>query len=165
VAWIVSGIVSRDTNTYSLINQLLTGLLVITASFCYAELGAMMPSTGGDFDYLKRAYGDSTAFAFAWFYFWISKTGSLAIISTVFGNYIVNLFNGLNNDDDGDASDDMTAKGIAVGLIIILTGLNFLGVKESSGVVNFLTVLKIGLVVTVCLVGVYYVSKHQDILT
>lgn len=138
------------------------GLLVITASFCYAELGAMMPSTGGDFDYLNKAYGQSTAFAFAWFYFWISKTGSLAIISTVFGNYIVNLFKGLNNDDDS-SSDDFTSKGIAMGLIIILTGLNFLGVKESSGVVNFLTVLKIGLVVTVCLVGVYHVSKNQSL--
>ena len=123
-----------------------------------------MPSTGGDFDYLNRAYGESTAFSFAWFYFWISKPGSLAIISTVFANYIVNLLEGLNNDDDEDSDSrtDFTAKGIAIGLIIILTGLNCLGVKESSGVVNFLTVLKIGLVVTVCLVGVYHVTKRQD---
>lgn len=33
------------------------GMLVILASFCYAELGAYMPSTGGDFDYIRKAYG------------------------------------------------------------------------------------------------------------
>ena len=36
----------------------ISGILVMLTSFCYLELGSIMPSAGGDFDYLKRAYGD-----------------------------------------------------------------------------------------------------------
>lgn len=108
--------------------------------------------------------GDLPAFSFAWFFFWISKTGSLAIISTVFGNYVVKLFAGLNSDDDTTESE-WEAKSLAVGLIILLTGLNMLGVKKSSTVVNLLTVLKILLIITVAAVGVYYCSRHHAVLS
>ena len=64
------------------------GGLVYCSALSYMELAALMPSAGGDFSFLKRAYGDNAAFIFAWYNFWISKTGSQAIIATVFGEYI-----------------------------------------------------------------------------
>lgn len=142
----------------ALVSWCISGILVITASFCYAELGAMMPSTGGDFDYLYRAYGDSAAFSFAWFYFWISKTGSQAIVATVFGNYVVKLFTGLG-DSDGN---ETLSKLFAVCLLISLTLLNCLGVKSSKFIANALTGLKLCLVLILCVTGIYYVSKKQQ---
>ena len=62
-----------------------SGMLVFFCSSCYIELGGMMPSAGGDFDYLTRAFGDRAAFAFAWYNFFIGKSGSQAIIATIFG--------------------------------------------------------------------------------
>lgn len=118
----------------------------------------MMPSTGGDFDYLYRAYGDSAAFSFAWFYFWISKTGSQAIVATVFGNYVVKLFTGLG-DSDGN---ETYSKILAVGLLITLTLLNCLGVQSSKFIANTLTGLKLTLVVVLCISGIYYVSEKQQ---
>ena len=47
------------------------GLLVSNTCLVYSELAAMIPTAGGDFDYLRRAYGDKAAFAFAWFNFWV----------------------------------------------------------------------------------------------
>lgn len=52
----------------------IAGVLVMMASFCYAELGSIIPSSGGDYDYLKRAYGDQVAFSFAWFNFFVVST-------------------------------------------------------------------------------------------
>jgi amino acid transporter len=57
----------------TLVMWFVSGILVITASFCYAELGAMLPSAGGDYEYLVAAYGESAGFMFAWYFFWISK--------------------------------------------------------------------------------------------
>lgn len=137
----------------------LSGFLVMIASLCYAELGAMIPSTGGDFDYLNRAYGKSAAFSFAWFLFWISKPGSQAIIATVFGNYVVRIFTGLNNSSDGSYE----AKAAGVLLIISLTLVNCVGVHATSAVANFLTATKLILVGVVVFSGVYHVSNKQGI--
>mmetsp|Transcript_22246 Transcript_22246/g.37703 ORF Transcript_22246/g.37703 Transcript_22246/m.37703 type:complete len:500 (-) Transcript_22246:235-1734(-) len=151
----------------ALIAWTISGVLVITAALCYAELGAMMPSSGGDYEYLLTVYGKPTAFSFAWFYFWIAKTGGQAIISTVFGNYIIKLYSGLRDtdddgDDDGSEGQPYVAKAFAMGLIVLMTVLNMLGVKESSFVVNSLTALKLALVVVLCGSGIYYVSKTTD---
>jgi amino acid transporter len=136
-----------------------SGFLVIVASMCYAELGAMIPSTGGDFDYLNRAYGKSAAFSFAWFLFWISKPGSQAIIATVFGNYVVRIFTGLNNSSDGSPA----AKAAGVLLIIVLTLVNCVGVHATSSVANLLMVTKLALVALVVAAGIYRVSDSQEI--
>jgi amino acid transporter len=151
----------------ALVAWTISGVLVITAALCYAELGALMPSSGGDYEYLLKVYGKSTAFSFAWFYFWIAKTGGQAIISTVFGNYIIKLYSGLRDtdddgDDDGSEGNPYVAKSFAMGLIVIMTTLNMLGVKESSFVVNSLTALKLALVAVLCFSGIYYVSKNTD---
>ena len=142
----------------ALIAWSVSGFLVIIASFCYAELGSMIPTTGGDFDYLKLAYGKSAAFSFAWFLFWISKPGSQAIIATVFGNYVLRLFTGLNNSSD----DSFAAKAAGVLLIIVLTLVNCIGVHATSVVANVLMVTKLGLVALVVAAGIYGVSKDQD---
>lgn len=106
----------------------LAGILSIAASVCYAELGALMPNAGGDFEYLKKSYGDTCAFSFTWFNFWVSQGGSIAIIATVFGNYMVTLFVGLS----APTSNSTPSKIAAILLICILATLNCRCIKESS---------------------------------
>ena len=53
----------------------------------YGRLGGMMPTAGGDFDYLRRAFGDRAAFSFAWYNFFVGKSGSQAIIATMSGQH------------------------------------------------------------------------------
>ena len=108
--------------------------------------------------------GELPSFSFAWYFFWINKPGSLAIISTVFGNYVIKLFIGLSNDDD-TTEKQWEAKGLAIALIIVSTVLNFMGVKESTLIVNFLTVLKILLIVLVAAVGIYYSTQHSNTIS
>ena len=58
----------------------------------YGRLGGMMPTAGGDFDYLRRAFGDRAAFSFAWYNFFVGKSGSQAIIATMSGQHTHTLF-------------------------------------------------------------------------
>jgi len=125
--------------------------LVAVASLCYCELGASIPSAGGDAEYLRQAYGDGAAFVFVWTNFWILKPGSQAIIATVFGEYLVTAMHprsafGSNGDDDGDdgalddvgddddgslvsSADALAARWLGVGAIVGLTALNCFGVR------------------------------------
>lgn len=120
----------------------------------------MMPNTGGDIEYLKRAYGKSASFSFSWFLFWISKPGSQAIISTVFGNYLVTVFTGLDNADKNSTNSKIAA----VALIIISTIVNCFGVQTSSAITNTLTITKLTLVVLVVLSGATYLARNQSAL-
>mmetsp|Transcript_23192 Transcript_23192/g.34018 ORF Transcript_23192/g.34018 Transcript_23192/m.34018 type:complete len:491 (-) Transcript_23192:227-1699(-) len=134
----------------------ISGVLSIAAALCYAELGAMLPTTGGDFVYLRRAYGKTAAFSFVWFNFWVAQPGSQAIIATVFGNYIVTLFTGL----DQTTSNSTPSKAAAVLIIAVLVGVNCGGVRESSMLNKTLTAAKVVMLLCVIAAGVVYGCSH-----
>jgi amino acid transporter len=67
---------------------LLGGVLGVLGGLCYAELAAAFPSQGGDYRFLKLAYGPRVGFLFAWARFAVINTGSLALLGFVFGDYL-----------------------------------------------------------------------------
>lgn len=111
--------------------------LVAVASQCYCELGASVPSAGGDAEYLRLAYGDRAAFVFVWTKFWVLKPGSQAIIATVFGQYLEAALGGaaVGATDDGGGSS-WVATLLAVACIWALTANNCLGVRETANLQN-----------------------------
>jgi len=135
------------------------GALVVISSFSYMELAAMIPSAGGDFAYIQRAYGDDAAFCFAWYIFWVGKTGSQAIVSTIFGQYFTYLVAG---GDLGDASTLSTV--FAVILTVVLAAINCMGIRESSNLQNVLTVIKLVLIFGVFVGGMAYAMGSPDTL-
>ena len=149
-----------------LISWSLSGILVTLAAQCYLELGAMMPSAGGDFDYLKRAYGEQAAFSFAWYNFFVGKTGSQAIIATIFGRYFQSVIKGdtssLLSDDTSADEDTITTKLLGVGLITIITIINCAGIKESAVVSIVLTSIKVLLVIMVFIFAIVYASHSNS---
>jgi len=144
-----------------------SGLLVILNSQVYAELGAMIPTTGGDYDYLLRAYGSQAAFSFAFFNFFISKTASQAIIASVFGRYCEAAFVtdagvGGGAAAPGGGGETVVAKFAAVASIVALTALNCAGIRESAAVQQLLTALKLCLVVVLFATAVAYATHHPE---
>lgn len=140
-----------------------SGALVWLCSNCYIELGGMMPTAGGDFDYLNRAYGERAAFAFAWYNFFIGKTGSQAIIATIFGRYfqavlVGNIHSILDNESSSGDSETFVTTALAVILVIFITILNCCGVKESAVLSVILTSTKVLLVLSVFVFAIFYVS-------
>lgn len=140
-----------------------SGILVMLASQCYLELGGMMPSAGGDFDYITKAWGDRMGFAFAWFNFFVGKTGSQAIIATIFGRYFSAVINGSTSDlKENDQSESSLDKLLAISLIIFITCLNCAGIKESALVSIVLTSIKVILVLSVFVFSAIYATSKSS---
>src|SRR5262245_58967570 len=70
---------------------LLGGVISLIGALCYAELATAYPHTGGDYHYLRRAFGQDMAFLFAWARMMVLQTGSIAMLGFVFGDYAAQL--------------------------------------------------------------------------
>lgn len=141
-----------------------SGILVFLAAQCYLELGGMMPSAGGDFDYIGRAFGDRTAFSFAWFNFFVSKTGSQAIIATIFGRYFEAVVSSNTSHlvNASGQNETPTSKALAVLSIVVITALNCAGIKESAYVSIFLTTIKVLLVLSVFTFAIIFAASSKE---
>ncbi len=119
------------------------GLFSFLGALCYAELAAMFPRSGGDYIYLKEAYGNVLAFLFAWSELLITRTGSVAAVALWFGEYLCALF----------SLTDVFIRPVAVAIIIVLTMTNLFGLRQSSRLQNFLTITKVGALLLVIAAG------------
>lgn len=64
------------------------GLLALAGALTYAELGSMFPTAGGQYVYLKEAYGPLPGFLFGWVSFFVIMTGGIAVLAVGFGEYL-----------------------------------------------------------------------------
>lgn len=118
------------------------GLLSIAGALCYAELGAALPVSGGEYAYLSRIFGKPLGFMFTWTNFAVLKTGSQAIISIVFARYFGSvLFNLDLKTQNLDA--DPRLKALAVSALLLLTTVNCIGVRWGAAVQVIFTALKL----------------------
>lgn len=127
------------------------GIISLIGALCYAELTTAFPDTGGDYHFLKKAFGRRVAFLFAWARMSVIQTGSLALLSFIFGNYLSQIIN------LGNFSSEIYA---AV-LIIVLTGINILGVHFGSGTQKLLTIVEVLGIITIVLVGFFFNDANQ----
>jgi amino acid transporter len=142
---------------YSIITWLFAGLLALTGGLCYAELGTMIPSSGGEHPYLMRAFGSLPAFLFSWTGILVSRPASIAIVSTICAQYVSRL---LFNDHSSAA-----IKLIAVSVIVILSTINCLSTKLNNSIQNVLTVLKVTSLVSIGLLGFAALGRPGTVLT
>src|SRR5215469_6228768 len=68
------------------------GILTLFGALSYAELAAAMPEAGGEYVYLREAYGPLWGFLYSWTQMWVAKSGSIATLATGFFLYLGNFF-------------------------------------------------------------------------
>ncbi|MBI4858978.1 MAG: amino acid permease [Candidatus Riflebacteria bacterium] len=68
------------------------GVLSFLGSLTFAELGTMLPHAGGEYVYLRAAYGNGVGFVYGWVLFAVIQSGSIAAVATAFGDYAARLF-------------------------------------------------------------------------
>ena len=102
----------------------LGGLVSLVGVLCYAELASAFPSAGGDYTFLKRAFGNKLAFLFAWARMSVIQTGSVAILSFVFGDYATQLY----------SLGEFSPMIYAALIISALTIINIIGIKFGTGI-------------------------------
>ena len=117
---------------------LLGGLLSFLGALCYAELATAYPKEGGDYVYLTRALGRRAGFLFAWCQLWIVRPGSIGLVAFAFAEYANKIWPKAEGSIRG-----YVLVAYAVASILLLTGVNLLGVRESKLTQNALTVAKV----------------------
>lgn len=121
------------------------GLLSLAGALTYAELGARHPRAGGEYVYIKEAYGPLPAFLFGWMRFWIGSPGSIAAFGVGSATFLAAVAP-VEQDFPGGIA------GLAVTLVVALTLVNLLTVSLSSGFQTFLTILKVLAVIGLAIV-------------
>ncbi|MBD3414924.1 MAG: amino acid permease [Candidatus Aminicenantes bacterium] len=132
---------------------LLGGLIAIAGALSYAELATRMPQVGGEYVYLKKIYHPSIGFLTGWTSFFVGFSVPIAASAMAFSEYI---FEGLQGQFLNANSGQLffIKKGTALFLILLFTGIHYMGIKLGSKVQNFLTILKIGIVVGLAGTGI-----------
>src|SRR6476620_10048656 len=145
----------------------IAGLLSLAGALSYAELAAMMPRAGGEYVFMREAYGRASGFLFGWMSFFIGKAGSQAALGVQFALFLNTM---LKRRLDGEFfSANLFGHQIpfgkiqvvALASILIVTGINCLAVKVSGGVATFLSGIKIALVLLVG-VGAFLFARNAD---
>uniref|UniRef100_A0A832GZY8 Amino acid permease n=1 Tax=Oscillatoriales cyanobacterium SpSt-402 TaxID=2282168 RepID=A0A832GZY8_9CYAN len=109
---------------------LMGGVVSFLGALCYAELATTYPHVGGNYYYLKRAFGQPIAVLFAWARMTVIQTGSIALLAFVFGDYASQMF----------SLGAYSASIYAAVAIALLTILNLIGLRQSQRFQNGLAV-------------------------
>lgn len=110
------------------------GVIAMAGAFAYAELGAMFPRAGGQYVYLRDAYHPIAGFLYGWALLALIESGAIAAVAITFATYALRLI----------GRPDAAAIPLAVASIVVLSAINYLGVKPGSRLLNVLVVLKVG---------------------
>ena len=110
-----------------------SGALTLIGALVIAELASAWPRTGGVYVFLREAYSPAAAFLWGWAMFWTMHSGIVAVIAMVFARY-AGTFVSL-----GDAG----TRAVAVGAVLVLSAVNYRGVREGSAVQAALTSIKV----------------------
>ena len=124
------------------------GLLTLFGAMTYAELAAMMPFAGGEYVYLRRAYGDFTAFLYMWTWFAVAKPASIASVTTGLARTLA-IFPSLAWLDTYACHwplPVMWSQLFAIAAAWAITGLNYIGVRKAGDFQLVFTWLKVLLV-------------------
>lgn len=119
------------------------GLLSIVGALCYAELSSAYPHVGGDYHFLGRAFGPRMAFLYGWARFTVIQTGSIALLAYVFGDYMAAVL------PLGPSSPII----YATAAVVLVTGLNWLGLRLGADAQAWLTLVEVLGLVAVIVVG------------
>ena len=136
------------------------GLLTLFGAMTYAELGAMMPRAGGEYVFLRNAYGDLPAFLYMWTWFAVAKPASIATVTVGLARTmgVFPAFSWLDGVVLHAPVLITWAQIFAIACAWLITGLNYLGIKKAGDFQLFFTWLKVALVVGIT--GFCFASPH-----
>ncbi|MCB1025111.1 MAG: amino acid permease [Acidobacteria bacterium] len=141
--------------TWVIIVWIAAGLLSLAGALTYSELAAMKPKAGGEYVFLRDAYGRVWSFLYGWMQIFISKTGSQAAVAVAFAIFANDLFGEklkqsiLKTEIFGYGYELTTLQLVAVLMIVIFTILNCASVSFGGALATVFTVVKISLVLLI----------------
>jgi len=140
---IVAG--AAGSESMAILAWVVGGLISIVGAMCYAELATAYPSAGGEYHFLGRAFGRSLAFLYGWARLTVIVAGSIAIFAFLFGEYLSRVI-----------SLGEHSAAIWAGLIVIvLSAVNYIGIREGKAAQDVFTLLEVGGLVLIVVAGLF----------
>jgi basic amino acid/polyamine antiporter, APA family len=121
---------------------ILGGLISLCACFAFAELGSMFPDSGGQYIYMREAFGDLAAFLYGWMLFAVANGGSIAALSVASAAYLGGIIPAISQNHVvfSQAGVVVTrAHVVAVISIVVVTWINVIGLRRGALLQNFAT--------------------------
>ncbi len=134
---------------------LVCGVLTLFGALVCAELSSIFTRSGGVYIYLKEAYSPAVGFLWGWAMFWTMHSGIIAAIATVCGRYTAYFVE----------LDDTGIKAVAIGVIALLSAVNYVGVRQGSQLQTLFTVGKILAITAIIVSGFLFgADAHERVL-
>jgi APA family basic amino acid/polyamine antiporter len=146
--FIVAADISRQVQSPGLmiVTWLVTAALTLIAALSYGELAAAMPHAGGQYVYLREAFGPLWGFLYGWTLFMVIQTGTIAAVAVAFAKYSGVFVPWISADNHLLGSGKIglsTQQLVAIAIIVFLTWLNTRGIRTGAAVQNVFTFAKI----------------------
>lgn len=119
------------------------GVLTVFGALVTAELGSAFPDAGGTYTFLREAYAPPVGFLWGWAMFWVMHSGIIAALAMVLARYCA-FFLPLG---------DVGIRAVAIGAILLLSVVNYLGVTQGSALQTAFTIVKVGVVLVMIAVA------------
>jgi APA family basic amino acid/polyamine antiporter len=134
------------------------GVLSFFGALTYAELGAMKPQAGGEYVYVRDAYGPLLGFLYAWTWFLIAKPASIATITTglirILGSFPI--FSFFSHPFLASPFTITYGQLVAIGATILISWLNYIGVRKAGEFQFLFTLLKVATILGIVAIGFSY---------
>jgi len=131
------------------------GLVAVCGAMTYAELGAAMPRSGGEYNFLARIYHPAAGFVSGWTSATIGFAGPTALAAITFAAYATSIY-------PGEVSA-WVEKLLAAGLVVILTVVHAGSRRNSGGIQVIFTILKVAVILLFCLAVVFIIDTPQPV--
>jgi APA family basic amino acid/polyamine antiporter len=138
------------------------GILSLFGALSYAELAAAMPEAGGEYVFLREAYGPFWGFLYGWTQLWVAKSGSVATLATAFFYYLANFYPFLEGvfaivplplGEGGKPLEIRNGQLLAMVVILLLGAINYFGVKLGGAIQIVVTAVKVAAIAAIVLIG------------
>ena len=140
-----------DTPAAIMTAWLACGVLTLFGAFVCAELASAFPHTGGLYVFLRETFSPLAGFLWGWAMFWSVHSGIIAAIAVVFGRYASVFL-------PAEMQTDVNVRVLAVGVILALSAINYVGVRSSSRVQTLLTIVKVAAIAALVLAGFLFAT-------
>jgi APA family basic amino acid/polyamine antiporter len=147
---VVSGAVPTVTGV--LLVWAVAGFLTLIGALVCAELASAYPRTGGVYVYLREAYSPAVGYLWGWAMFWVMHSGIIAAIANVFGRYVGHFV----------PLDEFGMRLTGAGAIVVLSAVNYVGVRHGSALQTFFTGVKLVAVLAIIVAGVWFFATQGD---
>jgi APA family basic amino acid/polyamine antiporter len=131
------------------------GIAAVCGAMSYAELGAALPRSGGEYNFLSRIFHPAAGFVSGWVSATIGFAGPTALAAITFAAYATSVMPGYDSD--------MLKKTMATGLVIALTIVHASTRRNSGGLQVIFTVLKVAVIVGFCLAALFIAETPQPV--